>query len=69
MNIFIMSLTDIISYPVIIQMELVTRQNHYSLKNLSANKVLSKPQNSSEYWKLAPKDDFRVITDTWHCRF
>jgi hypothetical protein len=66
-NPFIISLAEIVSYPANIQLELVELQNHDTLKNLFANKLSSKAQNSSEdfadFWKLVPKAEFPAITD------
>lgn len=66
-NPFIISLADIVGYPANIQLELVELQNHDTLKNLFANKLSSKAQNSSEdfadFWKLVPKAEFPAITD------
>jgi len=60
-------LAEIVSYPANIQLELVELQNHDTLKNLFANKLSSKAQNSSEdfadFWKLVPKAEFPAITD------
>ncbi|CAG4973545.1 unnamed protein product [Colias eurytheme] len=67
MNPFTISLSEIISYPANIQLELTELQNHFALKNLFAEKISSKPQNSSDdfsdFWKLVPKEDFPAITD------
>lgn len=66
-NPFTISLTEIISYPANIQLELTELQNHSALKNLFAEKISSKSQTSSEefvdFWKLVPKEDFPAITD------
>lgn len=66
-NPFIISLTEIISYPANIQLELTELQNHCALKNLFVEKISSKAQNSSEefadFWTLVPKESFPVITD------
>lgn len=66
-NPFTISLTEIISYPANIQLELTELQNHSALKNLFAEKISSKSQTSSEefrdFWKLVPKEDFPAISD------
>lgn len=60
-NPFTISLTEIISYPVDIQLEFTELQNHSALKNLFAEKLSSKSQSSSEefgdFWKLVAKED------------
>lgn len=67
MNPFIISSSEIISYPANIQLELTELQNHFALKNIFSEKIASKAQNSSDdftdFWKLVPKDDFPAITD------
>lgn len=66
-NPFVISLTEIITYPANIQLELTELQNHCGLKNLFVEKISSKAQNSSEeyadFWKLVPKENFPAITD------
>lgn len=65
-NLFIISLAEIVIYPANIQLKLEL-QNHDMLKNLYANKLSSIEQSSSEdfadFWKLVPKAEFPKIID------